>query len=112
MREVINPRFGVAPIGNSKRPVFADLYALAGRFISIETDPRVRDSVRSHFAAWHIELIENHQPTRPHITISIMRGTPPACPEHLESFLVAQDGRCYSDANTYFFVDGESVVQA
>ena len=112
MQEVINPGFGVAA-ANSNEPALAQLYALAGRFILVEAgDAQLRDIVSQHFAAWHLEPIEEHPPTSPQITISISRGPAPAHPEHLESFAVAHGGICYADESSYFFVIKGSVVEA
>ena len=113
MREVINSNFGVAAVGTSKGPAFAQAYALAGRFILIETtDAPIRDLFSHHFAAWHIERIEEQVSDDPRVTISIACGAAPPHPEHLEPFAVAQGGICYTDANSYFFSNNGSVVEA
>lgn len=113
MREVINSGFGVAAVAKSKRPAFAQSYAIAGRFILVETgDAELRDVVGQYFDAWHLEQIEEHTPSDPLITLSILRDIGPLPPEHLESFAVAQGGICYTDETSYFFINKASVVEA
>src|SRR5919205_478936 len=104
MRDVIDPRFGLAATEHSQRPVFADSYAVAGRFISVESsDEQLRNIVDSHFAAWHVEQL-NECISKPGITISIQRGRAPSPPENIEPFQTAQ-GVCYTDANSYFYIN-------
>lgn len=113
MQEVTNFGLGLAALENSKRPVFAQSYALAGRLILVDTgNAQIRDVVRNHFSAWHIEPIADCQNHHPDVAIFIVPGEAPSPPEHLEPFAVWQDGVCYTDGGTYFFTSHGSVVEA
>ena len=113
MSEVTFPAFSVEGSGTSKRSAFTQPYALAGRLILIDAaDAELRDLLCAHFAAWHIERIEQRNPIEPRVTISVTRDSAPAKPENLEPFSVASGGTCYTDATSYFFSNDGAVVQA
>lgn len=100
--------------GYSERPAFADVYAVAGRFISIESDDRpLAELFRRYFSGWHVRLLAESEPPPPLVRIRIQTaGDPPPPPSNVESFEVAEGGICRTDARSYFFEINESVVRA
>ena len=113
MKEVLNPD----PIGTlkySERPAFASVYAIAGRFISIQSaDPEVAEMFRRYFSGWHLAPVANAEFVTPDATIvAYAAAEPPPPPAHLESFEVADGGVCRTDPVTYFFESNGSVVRA
>ena len=114
MEETVTPDLTVRAWGYSERPAFADVYAVAGRFISIEADDgQLAELFRRYFGGWHVHLLSGGAPVQPDVRIRIQTaGNPPAPPSHLESFEVAEGGICRTDASSYFFENNESVVRA
>jgi hypothetical protein len=114
MEEIVTPDLTIWPRGYSERPAFADVYAVAGRFISIESDdPRLAELFRRYFSGWHVHLAGEGEPAQPVVRIRIQTaGNPPPPPSDLESFEVAEGGVCWTDARSYFFENNESVVRA
>jgi hypothetical protein len=113
MENVVIPDLGVGALGYSKRPAFANVYAVAGRFISVESpDPHFTDLFRRYFAGWHVEPILENDNIRPDANILISATDPPPSPAHLKSFEVADGGLCRTDAKTYFFENNGSAVRA
>jgi hypothetical protein len=103
----------VGAFGYSKRPAFANLYAVAGRFISVQSpDTQFIELFRRYFAGWHVEPVLESENVRPHANILITADDPPPGPAHLESFEVADGGICRTDAKTYFFENNGSAVRA
>lgn len=113
MEETITPDLTVRAWGYSERPAFADVYAVAGRFISIESaDGELAKLFRRYFAGWHVSPAGDDA-LQPHARICInTAGDPPALPIDLELFEVAEGGRCHTGAHSYFFQNNESVVRA
>jgi hypothetical protein len=114
MEEAVTPDLTVGAWGYSKRPAFADVYAVAGRFISIESDEaELAELFRRYFSGWHVNLVSGSHPIQPDARIRIQtRINPPQPPYNLESFDVAEGGVCRADALIYFFENYESVVRA
>ena len=114
MEETVTPDLTVRAWGYSERPAFADVYAVAGRFISIESDDgRLAELFRRYFSGWHVQLVGESEPAQAVVRIRIhTAGNPPSPPSDLESFEVAEGGVCRTDARSYFFESNESVVRA
>lgn len=113
MENVVTPDLSVGALGYSKRPAFANVYAVAGRFISVESpDPQFTDLFRRYFADWHVEPVLENENVRPDANILISLTDPPPSPAHLKSFEVADGGECRTDAKTYFFENNGSTVRA
>ncbi|HKP37233.1 MAG TPA: hypothetical protein VJT71_10260 [Pyrinomonadaceae bacterium] len=114
MEEAIHPDLSVGVWGHSERPAFADLYAVAGRFISIEsTDGALTELVRRYFNGWHVNQVAAPGAIQPDARIRITAdNNRPQPPAHLESFEVAEGGVCRTDERTYFFESNQSVVRA
>lgn len=113
MENVVTPDLSVGALGCSKRPAFANVYAVAGRFISVESpDPHFINLFHRYFAGWHIELVLENEIVRPDANILVTATDPPLSPAHLKSFEVADGGVCHSDAKTYFFENNGSTVRA
>ena len=113
MENVVTPDLSVGALGYSKRPAFANVYAVAGRFISVESpDAQFTELFRRYFAGWHVEPVLDNDPVRPDANILITANDPPPAPAHLESFEVADGGICRTDAETYFFENNGSAVRA
>jgi hypothetical protein len=112
MRNVVTPDLSVGA-GYSKRPAFADTYAVAGRFISIESeDGQLAELFRHYFAGWHIDAVPGFD-ALPDIKIRVTASNNPPQPQSdLESFQVAEGGICHTDARGYFFECNNSVVRA
>jgi hypothetical protein len=100
-------------LGYSERPAFANFYAVAGRFISIESaDRQFAELFRHYFAGWHVEAVGGAV-AQPDATILIRAtGEPPQALWHFESFEVAEGGICRTDASSYFFENNGSAVKA
>lgn len=114
MEETVTPDLTVRAWGYSERPAFADVYAVAGRFISIESDDRqLAELFRRYFGGWHVQLVSESGPAQPLVRIRIQSaGNPPSPPSHLESFEVAEGEICRTDPSSYFFESNESVVRS
>ena len=113
MENVVIPDLGVGALGYSKRPALANIYAVAGRFISVESpDPHLTDLFRRYFAGWHVEPVSENESARPNANILVTATDPPPSPAHLKSFEVADGGQCRTDAKFYFFESNGSVVRA
>lgn len=114
MEETVTPDLTVRAWGYSERPAFADVYAVAGRFISIEADDgQLAELFHRYFGGWHVQLVSGRDPVQPDVRIRVRTsGNPPSPPSDLESFEVAEGGVCRTDACSYFFANNESVVRA
>jgi hypothetical protein len=114
MEETVTPDLRVGARGYSERPAFADVFAVAGRFISIESDDdQLAELFRRYFSGWHVHLVSESEPVQPDVRIRIQTtGNPPQPQSDLESFEVAEGGICRTDARSYFFENNESVVRA
>jgi hypothetical protein len=112
-RDPPNPQMTTCEL---ERPARAHLYAVAGRFISVEADdPRAADAFRRHFSGWHAE----HAPaprdgTPPAHDASVVvrtRGERPRAPGSFDSFEVACGWVCRTDGSTYFMESGGAVMR-
>jgi hypothetical protein len=113
MEEIITPDVTVGAWGYSERPAFADVYAVAGRFISVEfQDRQLAGLFRRYFSGWHVHPVVGDEPVHPDVRIRIRTDNSPPPLSDLESFEVAQGGVCRTDEFTYFFENDESVVRA
>jgi hypothetical protein len=114
MEETVTPDLKVGAWKYSERPAFADLYAVAGRFISIESEEQqATELFRRYFSGWHVEPVTRTEHIPPNVKIKIrIDDAPPQPRADLESFEVAEGGICRTDANSYFFTKHDSVVQA
>ena len=115
MKKVVGPDVRVRASESSERPAFASLYAVAGRFISIEsTDPYCADLFRNYFSGWHVDPVAAHaSEVRPHATIWVTAtAARPASSTDLEAFEVAEGGTCRTDHQTYFFESNGSAIRA
>jgi len=97
----------------SERPVFASLYAVAGRFVCIETlDSEIHELMIRYFAGWHVAPIRADGVTA-NITITIHTGDEqPTTPANLAPFEVAEGGLCRTDAQNYFLESRGSTIMA
>jgi hypothetical protein len=114
MQKVTGPGLSVGVSGYSKRPAFADIYAVAGRFISIESDDdQLAGLFRRYFSGWHVDPVLGTDVVQPDATIRITAAdNAPEPRSDLESFEVADGGVCRTDATSYFFERNNSVVRA
>lgn len=94
-----------------EKPAVAQGYAIAGRFISVEsTDLESAQLFRHYFADWHVSPIPTGEDFQPDATIVVKTNTPPRAPSHVPSFEVAEGGVCRTDASIYYFQSNGSVV--
>src|SRR6185503_4815824 len=114
MEKAITPDLTLGAWEYLKRPAFADLYTVAGRFISIESqDGQLTELFRHYFAGWYVHPVRGTNPLRPHVKINLTADDDPPQPRaDLESFEVAEGGVCRTDASSYFFENNDSVVRA
>ena len=114
MEKVIAPDHNVGALRYSQRPAFANLYAVAGRFISVETSAlSLAETFRRYFAGWHVTPFEPANNAQPDAIILVHdHGDAPASPSHLEFFEVAQGGICHTDESNYFFESKGATVRA
>ncbi len=114
MEKTITPDLSVGAWGYSERPAFADLYAVAGRFICIEAaDAQLAQLFRRYFGGWHVEAVPGPLAVPPDVVIQIeATDHHPRPPFELESFEVADGGFCRTDAGNYFFENNNSAVIA
>lgn len=97
-----------------ERPAFADSYAVAGRFICVESrDESAAAAFRSYFDGWHVERLTRTPADTREASARILLHTdevPPHAPHTFEAFEVAGGGVCRTDGRTYFLeVDGSTV---
>jgi hypothetical protein len=103
----------VGAAGYSERPVFASFYAVAGRFVCVETlDPEINELMSRYFAGWHVAPIAADGITA-NVTIAFHTADDqPTAPANPAPFEVAEGGLCRSDAEIYFFENRGSTVLA
>lgn len=112
MERVVRSDAFVRAPGYSERPAFANCYAVAGRFISVETsEPQLAELMERYLAGWHVASVTEHSGIKRDVNIVIRtsNGTP-AAPSDLAPFEVAEGGQCRTDAQVYFFENHGSVV--
>jgi hypothetical protein len=102
----------VGAAGYSERPAFANFYAVAGRCISVETaDFEINKILKRYFAGWHVAAVARHEAAKTDVRIVIHSSADrPQPPAGLNSFEVAEGGRCRTDGQLYFFESHGSVV--
>jgi hypothetical protein len=102
----------VGAAGYPERPAFAISYAVAGRFISVETsDSEIHELLKRYFAAWYVSQVSAHDTVKADVTIVIHNSSEqPEPPANLVAFDVAEGGRCRTDEKTYFFENNGSTV--
>jgi hypothetical protein len=97
---------------NIGRPAHADTYAVAGRFISVESDDaHAAGLFRGHFDGWHVAPLSGAVKSDPDAKISVsLSDEPPRARAGSESFEVAGGGVCSTDGGDYFFeYDGAAI---
>lgn len=100
-------------IVETERPALADYYAVAGRFVSVESgDPESAELFRRYFAGWHFARVEGAEASAPDASIHVSPGAPPPPPAGLEAFETAGGGCCHTDGRTYIFERDGSGVRA
>ena len=113
MEKVISPDPYAGEAANTGRPALAETYAVAGRFVCVETDdPESAELFRRFFAGWHFARLEGASVPEPNARIRVGPGAPPPSPAGLESFETAGGGVCLTDGRTYIFERDGSVVRA
>jgi len=102
----------VGPAGYSERPAFANSYAVAGRFISVQTSDReLNELLKRYFAGWHVAPVGAHDGGYTDVSIIFHNlGDRPESPANLIPFEVAEGGRCRTNGQIYFFEHHGSVV--
>jgi hypothetical protein len=112
MESLARPDRTVGVAGHDVRPAFAYHYAVAGRFICVESgDEQASDLFRCYFAGWHVARLADERGIRPDATISVhAHEKAPPVPRGLESFEVAAGGVCHTDGQTYFFESHDSAI--
>ncbi len=100
--------------GHSERPAFANFYAVAGRFVCIQTsEADINELLKRYFAGWYVAPVSEHDGVKPDVTVVIHTSeSQPEPPSHLTWFEVAEGGRCRTDGQTYFFENNGSAVMA
>ena len=95
----------------SERPAFASFYAVAGRFVCVETaDAEINEMMKRYFGCWHVAPVPADGITA-NVTIVIHTSDDqPPPPPNLAPFEVAEGGVCRTNAETYFFENHGSVV--
>ncbi len=103
----------IGAAGYSERPVFASFYAVAGRFVCIETsDSDINELMKRYFAGWHIAPISGDA-IAPNVTIAVyISDDQPTPPADLAPFEVAEGGLCRTDGRIYFFENRGSTIVA
>ena len=103
----------VGAAGYSERLVFASLYAVAGRFVCVETsDPEINELMIRYFAGWHFAPIRADGIVA-NVTIAIHTSDDqPTPPANLAPFEVAEGGSCRTDGRIYFFENRGSTIVA
>jgi hypothetical protein len=91
------------------RPAHVNFYSVAGLSICVETDHRwIGDAFDRQFSGSHLK------PSTPtgesSTTIRIFDSPPPKLPLGLESFQVAEGGRCFTDGSLYHISYDDSLV--
>ena len=107
----VDPSVGASP--HFERPAFANVYAIAGRLICVESpDKESSDLFRHYFTGWHMSPVQERKDPHPNATIVVRNSTAPTAPTHVQSFDVAEGGVCRTDNSIYFFENHGSVVTA
>lgn len=93
------------------RPAFQDFYSVAGRLLFIESlNLELRNLIVDLFAGWQLTPVSLPD-SSPDIQISFSCGeTPPRIPRHLDTFEIADGGKCYTDEAGLYLELGGPVV--
>ncbi len=102
----------VGAAGYSQRPAFATSYAVAGRFVSVETsDAEIHELLERYFAGWYVAPVT--QEVKPDVRMVIHTTDDQPEPRADQTwFEVAEGGRCCTDGRIYFFENNGSRVIA
>ena len=91
------------------RPAHANSYSVAGLSICVESDAAwIAAAFDRQFSGSHLK--PSHRNGEPSTTIRVFASPPPALPFELESFAVAEGGRCFTDGSRYHIVHDGSLV--
>lgn len=113
MEEFISVKASVGASQYLDRPAVANVYAIAGRLICVEShDEESADLFRHYFSGWHVSPVKERKDHQPGVTIVVRTSAPPTAPADVQSFDVAEGGVCRTDKSTYFFENHGSVVSA
>ena len=75
MEKVSSPNPDAGAVANSGRPALAETYAVAGRFVCVETDdPESAELFRRFFAGWHFARLEGPGAPAPDAHIRVGPG--------------------------------------
>ena len=113
LETVLESDSSVGAADYSERPVFASFYAVAGRFVCVETsDSEINQMMMRYFAGWHVTHIRADA-VAADATITIhVEDDQPTPPANLAPFEVAEGGLCRTDGRVYFFENRGSTVVA
>lgn len=91
------------------RPAHVNTYSVAGLSISVDSDEAwITRAFDRQFSGSHLR--PSTQNGEPSTTIRIFDSPPPPLPFGLESFAVAEGGRCFTDGSRYHIVHDDSLV--
>lgn len=91
------------------RPTLQSFYAVAGRFICVETSAAwASELFERHFSGWHFK--RSGATRAPSASIRVYEDAPPSLPPGLDSFELAGGGRCHTDGHTYHLAYQDSLV--
>jgi hypothetical protein len=94
------------------RPASRKFYAVAGRFLFVETiDLRLARLLSGLFAGWQLTLVSSPE-FKAEIEIRFCSGGPaPEIPPTLNQFAIADGGRCYTVPDGYYLQFENSVMR-
>ena len=91
------------------RPAHVNTYSVAGLSICVESEESwIAQAFDRQFSGSHLKPSTRNE--EPSTTIRIFDSPPPALPFGLESFAVAEGGRCFTDGSRYHIVHDDSLV--
>ena len=91
------------------RPAPVKIFSVAGLSICVESDEAwIAEAFDRQFSGSHLKPSTGNG--EPSATIRIFDSPPPALPLGLESFEVAEGGRCFTDSSIYHIVHDDSLV--
>src|SRR5689334_20494743 len=91
------------------RPAHVNIYSVAGLSIGVESDEAwILTAFDRQFSGSHLQPSTRHG--EPSATIHVFDSPPPALPVGLESFAVAEGGRCFTDGSVYHIAHDDSLV--
>jgi hypothetical protein len=91
------------------RPAHVNTYSVAGLSICVDSDEGwIASAFARQFSGSHLKPSTRNG--KPSTTIHIFDSPPPALPCGLESFAVAEGGRCFTDGSCYHIVHDDSLV--